>query len=254
MNLPAVRGVIRRRLLVNFRVDPDVMQRQLPAPFQVKRRGGWALAGICLIRLEQIRPRFFPFPLGFSSENAAHRVAVCWTDADGTEQSGVFIPRRDTSSMLNHLAGGRLFPGEQQRARFEVRDDSGRIDFEMRSDDGQAAIGLRASETADFPDDSCFKSLEDASAFFETGAVGYAARREGSQLDGLRLETETWRVSPLFVESVSSGYFADEARFPKGSVEFDCALLMRDIPHEWQPMPKMNSASPDCRPCVSAAS
>jgi hypothetical protein len=25
----------------------------------------------------------------------------------------------------------------------------------------------------------------------------------------------------------------DEALFPKGSVEFDCALLMRGIEHEW---------------------
>ena len=250
MNLPAVRGMIRRRILVNFRVDPDVMQRQLPAPFQVKRRGGWALAGLCLIRLEQVRPRFLPFPFGFSSENAAHRVAVCWTDDAGITQNGVFIPRRDTSSRLNHWAGGRIFPGEQQHARFQVRDRDKHIDFEMRSDDGATAVRLCACETSDFPDGSCFESLEDASAFFETGAVGYAARREGPALDGLRLETEMWRVAPLQVESVYSSYFADESRFPKGSVEFDCALLMRDIAHDWLPVPQINS-SPDCRPCVA---
>ena len=28
--------------------------------------------------------------------------------------------------------------------------------------------------------------------------------------------------------------FADEALFPAGSVTFDCALLMRNIAHEWQ--------------------
>ncbi len=30
-----------------------------------------------------------------------------------------------------------------------------------------------------------------------------------------------------------STYFADDARFPRASVEPDCALLMRDIEHEW---------------------
>jgi hypothetical protein len=41
-------------------------------------------------------------------------------------------------------------------------------------------------------------------------------------------------VEPLAVERVFSSYFADESRFPVGSWSFDCALLMRDIHHEWQ--------------------
>ncbi len=41
------------------------------------------------------------------------------------------------------------------------------------------------------------------------------------------------------MEEVYSSYFADERRFPKGSVEFDCALLMRDIPHAWRAEPPL---------------
>ena len=32
MKVPKVHGVIGRRLLVNFRVEPEVIQRQLPDP------------------------------------------------------------------------------------------------------------------------------------------------------------------------------------------------------------------------------
>jgi len=32
---------------------------------------------------------------------------------------------------------------------------------------------------------------------------------------------------------VESSFFEDRALFPPGSVEFDCALLMRGIEHEW---------------------
>ena len=35
------------------------------------------------------------------------------------------------------------------------------------------------------------------------------------------------------IEKVYSSYFADEKRFPKGSVEFDHTLIMRNIAHEW---------------------
>src|SRR6186713_1755384 len=112
MRLPVINGLIRRRLLVNFRVDAEVMRRFLPTPFRPKLHQGYAIAGICLIRLEQIRPKWLPQYLGISSENAAHRIAVLWDEASGAEREGVFIPRRDTGSWMNHLAGGRLFPGE----------------------------------------------------------------------------------------------------------------------------------------------
>lgn len=115
MKLPIIQGVIRRRILANFRVDPQVMQQQLPSRFRPKLQGDFAVAGICLIRLDHIRPRFVPESVGLNSENAAHRVAVLW-DEDGTTREGVFISRRDTNSQLNHLLGGRIFPGEHHQA------------------------------------------------------------------------------------------------------------------------------------------
>lgn len=95
MKLPKVHGIIGRRLLVNFRVEPDVIQQQLPAPFRPKLHDGYVVAGICLIRLQDIRPKRFPRMLGLSSENAAHRIAVVWEDDQGPHE-GVYIPRRDT--------------------------------------------------------------------------------------------------------------------------------------------------------------
>jgi hypothetical protein len=239
MRIPAVSGLIRRRILVNFRVDPDIVRRFLPPPFRPKLLGDSAMAGICLIRLEQVRPKSWPFRSGLSSENAAHRVAVLWTDEAGEEREGVYIPRRDTGSRLNHWLGGRSFPGEHHLARFDVRDEHGRIDFSMRSADGRAAVDLRGHEADVLPESSRFGSLDEASAFFAAGSAGYSATTGGTRLDGLLLATETWSVRPLEVEAVHSSFFADESRFPKGSVAFDCALLMRDIPHQWKGLPDL---------------
>src|SRR5262249_60902512 len=60
MRIPTLRGVIDRRLLVNFRVDPDVLARHLPPPFMPKLIRGYGMVGICLIRLKNVRPRFAP--------------------------------------------------------------------------------------------------------------------------------------------------------------------------------------------------
>jgi hypothetical protein len=232
MRLPVIQGVIRRRILVNFSVDPSVMQTQLPSRFRPKLHDGRSIAGICLIRLESVRPRLVPQALGISSENAAHRVAVVW-HMDGAEKKGVFIPRRDTGSTLNHFAGGRLFPGEHHRARFAVQEGSDTIDLSMRSVDGEVSVRVRGRLGGGLPGSSRFSSLAEASAFFEPGSVGYSVTRDVGRLDGLELRTHGWSVEPLQIDDVYSSYFSDDTRFPKGSVEFDCALLMRNLGHEW---------------------
>jgi hypothetical protein len=237
MRLPTIRGLIRRRILVNWRVDPAVIQRLLPAPFRPKLHGGHAVAGLCLIRLEQIRPRFVPAAFGIASENAAHRIAVSWTDEQGALHDGVYIARRDTGSRLNYWLGGRLFPGEHHHARFEVRDEDDALELSMRSLDGEVEIELAARTHATLPVTSCFGSLEQASAFFEGGSLGYSETGARRHLDGVRLVTAGWSVTPLAIDRVRSTFFDDIARFPRGSAELDCALVMRDLTHEWQSAP-----------------
>lgn len=60
MGLPVIRGVIDRRILVNYRVDPGVLAPLLPAPFRPKVIHGVGMVGICLIGLKKIRPSFLP--------------------------------------------------------------------------------------------------------------------------------------------------------------------------------------------------
>lgn len=64
-------------------------------------------------------------------------------------------------------------------------------------------------------------------------SVGYSVTSDPGRLDGLKLRTTEWRVEPLDVSNVQSSYFSNENKFPKGSVEFDHALIMRNIEHEW---------------------
>lgn len=245
MKIPALRGIIKRRMLINFRVDASVMQRFLPAPFRPKLHQGYAIAGICLIRLEEIRPRGLPALLGVSSENAAHRIAVEWDEPSAGTSEGVFIPRRDTGSLLNQLCGGRLFPGEHYPAEFRVLDDGSHVEFAMRSSDKTVSVRVRGFDSDNLPESSCFASLAESSRFFECGSVGYSTTCDAGRFDGMRLTAQSWRVRALTVEQVESSFFADTSLFPVGSVEFDHALIMRDIASEWHQTKDMFS---DARP------
>jgi hypothetical protein len=227
-----VRGTIRRRILVNYRVAPEVVQRVLPLGFKPKLVAGHAMAGVCLIRLEGQRPSWLPLGVGLSSENAAHRIAVTRRYRD-TQRESVYIPRRDSASHLQHWFGGRAFPGELGSATFVVHDDSDSIVLSMCAADG-LRVELRARDGDSLPMGSVFDSLDDASRFFRAGSLGYSATRKGSSLDAVYLDAMDWRVSVLDVEFARSTYFEDRALFPLGSVEFDSALIMRNVEHEWR--------------------
>jgi len=241
MLLPVMSGQIERRILVNFRVAPEVLARNLPAPLSPQLVRGQALVGICLIRLKQLRPAGLPRWVGFTSENAAHRAAVTWPEA-GKERPGVYVWRRDTNSRINHLAGGRLFPGVHHRAHFEVDDKGDDIRLALSSQDGEIRLAITGKVAQRLPAGSIFASLEEASAFFRAGSSGYSAARRAGRLQGLQLCCRNWRVEPLELTQARSSFFEESARFPKGSAQFDCALVMRRIEHTWKSLPDLKSA------------
>lgn len=237
MKIPIIKGIIDRRILINYQIDADVLSNYLPKPFKPKLVKGKGIAGICLIRLKEIRPKGLPKQIGISSENGAHRIAVEWEE-NGMTKEGVFIPRRDTSSRLNSLAGGTIFPGIHHLAKFSVNETGGSYEVSFVSDD-DTSLSIKAKETENWNDESVFEDLSCVSEFFQKGSVGYSP--DNTDFDGLELKTQNWKVSLLEVESVQSSFFSNEAIFPKGSVKFDNALLMKDIEHEWIGLEKIKA-------------
>jgi hypothetical protein len=233
VKLPGLAGEIERRLLVNYRVDPRVIEALLPAPFRPQIVNGFAVAGICLFRLGSMRPQGLPRWMGLRSENAAHRVAVEWDTPDGL-QSGVYIPRRDSNSLVNVAVGGRLYPGAHHRARFDVTESPSEICVAFTARDGSADVNVVVRVEENLVGSALFEDAASASAFFERGSTGFSATVDPHRFDGLALHTTAWRVEPGAVQEAQSSFFSDRAAFPEGSVQLDCALVMRRIPVTWQ--------------------
>jgi hypothetical protein len=232
MYLPTIQGVIDRRILVNYRIPPALLEGVLPRPFRPKLVHGMAIAGFCLIRLKQLRPRNLPGACGLTSENAAHRIAVEW-DEDGKKREGVYIPIRHTSSRFNALIGGRIFPGLHEHATFEVVESNDTFSVNVESDDHTTRLRVEAQIAADLPQSSLFSSLQEVSTFFEEASLGYSATTRPDVFEGLELRSKRWQIEPLQATKVVSSFFDDPQRFPAGSVELDCVLLMHNIAHEW---------------------
>lgn len=229
MKIPTIHGYIDRRILINFTADPKVVEKIIPYPFRPEIYKDKAIVGICLIRLKHIKPKGLPDFLGINSENGAHRIAVEW-DEGNVSKSGVYIPRRDTSLLLNSFVGGRIFPGKHYLAKFNVEEQKENYHINFKSSD-DTEISIDAIEAKNFNKNSIFENLENASDFFKKGDLGFSPNK--NKFEGLRLNAYKWEVQPLDVSNVKSSFFEDENIFPKGSVKFDNALLMKNIEHEW---------------------
>ena len=242
--LPILEGVIARRILLNFRLDPEIAQKTLPPSLKVQSHNGFAIAGICLIRLEELRPRGLPALVGLASENMAHRIAIRY-QSDTGERSGVFIWRRDTDQRIVQMLGGRAFPGPHGSGQFEVFDNGARVDMAIKTKEGRCDVAFSASVSTEWSATSAFSSFSDASEFFRKGDCGFSCSLNEERLEGIQLRTLAWEMMPMQVSSVRCAFFEDPSRFPPGSVTFDCGLVMRGIPHEWhelQEIPELATA------------
>ncbi|GIH96039.1 DUF2071 domain-containing protein [Planobispora siamensis] len=232
MRHPRLSSVVERRLLVNYRLAPEIAARLLPDGLRPQLVRGHAVAGICLLRLGEVRPSWAPKAVGLRSENAAHRIAVEW-DGPGGVETGVYIPRRDTASALTVWAGGRLFPGEHGRADFEVRETPDELRVAYTTRDGGTSVDVTVEVTPELRGSALFDDLRQASGFFERGARGYSPAATGT-LDGMELHTAAWRLDACRIVSVRSSFFES---LPEGSAKPDCALVMRGVPASWRPLP-----------------
>lgn len=229
--LEIIEGVIDRRILVNFRMDPSAVQALLPKPFRPRLVKGYALGGICMIRFKKMRPAGFPELVGTSSENGTHRFCVEW-DEDGVVRTGIYVRQRFTSSRLHEFGGDKVFPGKLTFAEFIVSEGDGRYSVGFRSKDGESSDVI-VKETAEFPKSSIFASIEEASTDFRKDEIGYSPD-DGGGYKGVKLNTTNWKVAPLEVESFNSSLFSNKEVFPEGTIAVDHALFMRDVEHSWQ--------------------
>lgn len=241
MRIPAIHGLIERRILVDYSVNLETLAGLLPAPFRPRNVDGHGVAGVCLIRLAGVRPAWTPSVLGIRSENAAYRAAVEWDSPDGMQQ-GVFVWRRVTSSRLNAWAGGRLFPGVHDLRRFDVRETATTYELKIADANDVPELAIRAQLDPQFLPQA-FDSPAAAERLICQDTVGYSPAKTCGSYDGLELEMENSTFQELEVESLTSTFFDDRTRFPQGTIQLAHAILMQDVRHLWKSQPTLHGAN-----------
>ena len=245
---PEIRAVMERRLLISYRIEPDVLQAVLPVWFRPALAGGYGVGSICLIGLARIRPgRLFPAAFGLRAQNVAHRIAVVLDTADGPADS-VYIPVRYTSSRLAACTGGLLFP-RLGTARFHASEQDGRYQITAQSADGATRVAVDAQRAASLPAGSVFADLDEASRFFLLAPIGYSPASLPGVFDRVKLDVSYRELHPLRLDTVTSSFFDDPGLFPPGTATLDSAFAATGLA-TWQLLPQLliDQAVPAGRP------
>ncbi len=131
------------------------------------------------------------------------------------------------------MTGGRLFPGVHHQATFEVNENDNDYHIKILSADHEVQIEVEGVVCEEVPNTSVFDSLEDASNFFAAGSLGYSPSHTPGNFEGIELKTNQWQMEAMDISKVSSSFFNQKNQFPEGSIQFDSALIMRHLEHEW---------------------
>ena len=144
-------------------------------------------------------------------------------------------PGQRVGNRLTPIGNSLVLPGEifSRDARFHVVESDDYLAMNVTSDDGETDVSFVARTSKEWQPTTSFESFEEVSTFFKKGDCGFSCSLSGEALEGLQLKTLKWEMTPLEVDSQHASFYSDPLRFPAGSIEFDCGLLMRGIEHEW---------------------
>lgn len=234
MHVHDIDAFLERRLLLNYRVDPELAQAMLPKPFSPRLASGYAIAGVCLIHMSKVRPKYLPAAVGIDVQGSAHRIAVRWADA-GIERQGVYILRRDSGSRIVGFIGRRALA--EHPARFDAHETQDHLAIEVCSEDGLGSVAVRAHVEPELTS-SVFTSAADARAFFEHGGPGFTRIGDG-RFTGVALSAASWKMAPLQLLEARSAWLENETIFPAGTAVPDSAMVMRKTVSWWRSVPPL---------------
>jgi hypothetical protein len=231
-------GIMARRLLVNWRVPPRAAQRALPPGVRPHLVHGHAVVGLCLVRLEKLRPARLPPLFGLASENVAVRMGVEIDTRAGPEKA-VLIFHRDTNSWVNFLCAPRVGFGRQHRVRISVRQEKDRTQITMSSPAHSFDVAVQPAE--ELSKASVFGALEEAANYFRGSEKGYSPAPAGLGWHAAKLQLFTWKLAPMRILHARSTFIE---RMFGGTASVDSAFVMRNIPHAWTAIRPVTFESP----------
>lgn len=224
-------GVVTRRFLISYPVQPAVLSAFLPPHAELSTWQGLAWVSACFVNIRHMRPSLVPSPVGMEFNYLVHRTRARVPYPDGVRRESVLVLEANINRRAVAAIGQRL-PG----VRFHARDiklleapDSWSV--QMRADDGallyQADIA-KSSIADELPAGSRFPDLATADKFLLN--VSYGAEWH-AQTGSMQFFAETHDAWHAQAGSCKSRRFALLESLGAAAPQADHVITMTNVPH-----------------------
>jgi hypothetical protein len=224
----AVRGTIRRRLLVNAVVDPGEAAARLPDGLRPHVTELGTVVGCCLLEIDGVRPARIPAFAGIALRAAAHRISADWDDGSDEATVGVYVPTRHTDSRFAVVLGGRWFPGVHQRAGVSIAAPEGRLRWTVDPARDPGGFGLHVEASVPAEGGGSF-ACEPVAATCLVANVGLSPDHRGV-LEGARMEPDHRIAREVVIEELDSAFLSSFS-----TARAAPSYLMADVGVMWTP-------------------
>ena len=216
------KGELHKVKLINFSVDIEEVQENVPEGIEVRKfeNGKRALISMVNVRLKNMRPNFLPEFCSFEYQHIAFRLLVNDAHFNEGNSKGLFFYQSFTRK--KHIAwGGSLFTDYQLQSA-KISDTNGQ--FELK----QANHFVRY--TLDSQTSSNEKSATELQSI--VGALDRAYSMRGKELKKVQIQREKW---PL--QSVNCTHF--ETNFFESAKLEGVFIVPETIYYTWLPAKTM---------------
>ncbi|MCA9001964.1 MAG: hypothetical protein KDB61_08580 [Planctomycetes bacterium] len=193
------------------------------------------------MRLERLRPRLVPGPLGLSMEMCTHLIPAEWED-NGVRKDVLYVLRRDVQVRGLGRAAGLLLPGHPNPARIAAIDEVEQMRVTAESKDGACRLDLGGTLSGQWPRTSVFSNGRHLMHILGNNADGFLVFDEHGHGALIELEAHPELAEPLDVLQQSSSLF-DGGVIPKGAAQPDASVVLRNLVCVWTPRGNVLRAS-----------
>jgi hypothetical protein len=195
----SIRARLVERLIFNFRMTPDALDRVLPADWlKPQVYEGWSVVSFCILNLERVTVWPIPGIFGFRTTSCAYRCGAL--DASQSPASPtVYITDRQTDLPLIARLAPWLILDTILMVRPRITHDGQTIRISVKYLDGQPMFGATARVAAAWKS-AVFPTINDFGQFIKGGVSSYTPSVYGDRLTEVDLHKDEPQYQPLDAE------------------------------------------------------
>jgi uncharacterized protein YqjF (DUF2071 family) len=225
-----MRGMVRRRFLINYPVDPSLLEPFLPPGGQLSRHQGKAWFSDCFVHVSHMRPSIVPSALGLSFRCLIHRTRAVLPFPDGKNREAVLVLDPSIDSRLLGVVGTSMtgVPFKRRPIEFVTDGSAWRIAVREGTNVIYEVMIRAASFRTEMPANSPFTSLSEADDFLLGVSYGGSWDREDSTLQVLAETHDPWQAQAGTCDVRRNAFLK---RLGIDTPRADHVITMVDCPH-----------------------